>query len=412
MKTIFIQIASYRDTELPKTIADTLAKAKYPHRLYFGICNQYGEETEHCLDGYKDNEKFSYKNIHWKNSRGLGLARYTCQQFYKGEDFSLQIDSHTRFMQDWDELIIREWEGCGYEKAVLTCHPAEFRYENGEEVYLSYSPTMLVVKEFYQNLIPVFRGLPLAKNREKPYRVPFAAGGFIFGKGTINQEVMQYKEISFLEEMAYSLRLFTYGYRCFCPAIPLVYHLYLRSKLGAHHYWNDFTKDPELSNQKVYENMQKINSDFQRSLFMGENKSLLGPENTLEEFENYTGVSFKERVVHPSQQQTLEPPYATDSSWINEVLLNKTVPVKLSLDTSDFDMSLDYDFWYFGLHSDLNIEIVRDDIRREDWNTAVIQIDKEYFLKQQPTKYVLWPHSKTRGWLERKEYPLSLSSQI
>lgn len=408
MQTIFIQIASYRDTELPKTVADALTKAKHPDRLHFGICNQYGEETEHALDTYKGNENFSVKNIHWRDSRGLGLARYTCQEFYKDEDFSLQIDSHTRFVKDWDELIIQEWESCGYEKAVLTCHPAEFRYEDGKEIYLGYSPTMLVVKEFYQNLIPVFRGKPISKDRKKPYRVAFAAGGFIFARGTINREVKQYKEISFLEEMAYSLRLFTYGYRCFCPAAPHLYHLYLRSKLGAHHYWNDFTNDPELASQKVYENMQKINNDFQEVLFSGKNQALFGDESTLEDFQNYTGISFKEKVVHPAQHQALEPPYATDSRWINEVMLNKNVPIKISIDTSSYDMSLDYDFWYFGLHNDLGIEIVRDDIKRDNWNTPVIEIDKEYFLKQRPTKYVLWPHSKSKGWLERKEYELNL----
>ena len=40
MKTIFVQIASYRDPELVPTIKDCIAKAKHPERLTFGVCWQ------------------------------------------------------------------------------------------------------------------------------------------------------------------------------------------------------------------------------------------------------------------------------------------------------------------------------------------------------------------------------------
>ena len=45
MNSIFVQIASYRDTELIPTIEDCISKAKFPENLVFGICWQY-DETE------------------------------------------------------------------------------------------------------------------------------------------------------------------------------------------------------------------------------------------------------------------------------------------------------------------------------------------------------------------------------
>lgn len=42
--SFFVSIAAYRDPDLLATIADGLAKARYPARLRFGICWQYGSE--------------------------------------------------------------------------------------------------------------------------------------------------------------------------------------------------------------------------------------------------------------------------------------------------------------------------------------------------------------------------------
>lgn len=41
---IFVQIASYRDPQLIKTIDDCIAKAKYPEQLNFGVCWQFGDD--------------------------------------------------------------------------------------------------------------------------------------------------------------------------------------------------------------------------------------------------------------------------------------------------------------------------------------------------------------------------------
>jgi UDP-N-acetylglucosamine (GlcNAc):hydroxyproline polypeptide GlcNAc-transferase len=406
MKTIFIQIASYRDEELPLTIASCLKNASSPERLRFGIFHQYGIETEHCLDAYKDDARFKITSIPWRESRGLGVARNSCEELYDNEDFTLQIDSHMRFVKNWDSLIIQEWGKCEFEKAVLTCYPPEYRYENGKEVFIDFPPAMMYINSFYQGFIPTFDSKVLPGKITKPRKVCFASGGFIFCKGIVCKEVPHDREISFVEEMAHSLRLFTYGYRMFCPTSWGMYHLYLRSKLGAHFFWSDFHEDLELKEQKIYEKMQDTSDAFQRDLLLNGNPDLLGKESSYEDFQNFSGINFKERLIHPSQLEGLEPPYATNSKWIDEVSPVKMMPVDITIDTSEFDMTLDYEFWYFALHDEENNELIRDDIKRNSWNVDSLHIKKEYPLRKVPKKYSVWPYSKSKGWLEHKIFPL------
>ncbi len=406
MQTIFIQISSYRDEELPLTIASCLKNAAYPDRLRFGIYHQYGDETEHCIDEYKDDNRFKITAIPWRESRGLGIARNICEELYSGEDFTLQIDSHMRFAQDWDKQLIKEWQSCNFEKAVLTGYPPEYRYEDGKEIFIEFPPAMKYIKNFYKGFIPMFDSKIIPVKITKPYKVCFASGGFVFCRGQVCNEVPHRREVSFVEEMAHSLRLFTHGYRMYCPTSWAFYHLYLRSKLGAHFFWTDFAKDPELNKQKVYQKMEDASDAFLKDLLLNGNPELLGTENTYEEFQNYCGVHFKERLIHPKQLEGLEPPYASNNNWINEVSPVKMVPVDITIDTTQLDMTLDYDFWYFGLHDEDDNELLRDDIKKDNWNITSIEIKKDYPLRKTPKKYVLWLHSKSRGWLDKKIYQL------
>ena len=95
---IFVQIASYRDPELVTTIEDMINKAKNPQNLTFGICWQYdSSEPITMFDGI---EKFRISKHHYGESEGLGWARHITNTLYDDEEYTLQIDSHHRFVQD------------------------------------------------------------------------------------------------------------------------------------------------------------------------------------------------------------------------------------------------------------------------------------------------------------------------
>src|SRR6478672_7522891 len=99
--TIFISIASYRDPQLVPTIQDCLAKARRPDDLSFGICWQRGPEEELP---YQDDPRFRIREVDWRESQGACWARSEIMGLYDGQDYFLQLDSHHRFVEGWDEL--------------------------------------------------------------------------------------------------------------------------------------------------------------------------------------------------------------------------------------------------------------------------------------------------------------------
>ena len=57
-------------------------------------------------------------------------ARFLIQQrLYAGEEYYLQIDSHTRFAPRWDETLLEMLHRCDSPKAVLTSYPLPYEGE-------------------------------------------------------------------------------------------------------------------------------------------------------------------------------------------------------------------------------------------------------------------------------------------
>lgn len=108
MDKIFVQIASYRDPQLIPTIEDMLEKASHPEKLTFGICWQY-DETE-SIDTFNNDKRFKISKHHYTESQGLGWARNITNSLYSGEKYTLQIDSHHRFVQGWDDIIMQDYK--------------------------------------------------------------------------------------------------------------------------------------------------------------------------------------------------------------------------------------------------------------------------------------------------------------
>ncbi len=78
MSKIFIQIASYRDPELKKTIKDCIDNSKFPENLVFGICRQYHpEDGFDDLSEYENDDRFRILNILYNEViKAAGLDQY------------------------------------------------------------------------------------------------------------------------------------------------------------------------------------------------------------------------------------------------------------------------------------------------------------------------------------------------
>ena len=103
---IFISIASYRDSELIPTIEDCIKNAKMPQNLVFAISRQYHpDDGFDDLTKYKKDKRFKIIETLWSKSVGVCNARHTIQKLYDDEEFYFQLDSHHRFIKDWDFKI-------------------------------------------------------------------------------------------------------------------------------------------------------------------------------------------------------------------------------------------------------------------------------------------------------------------
>lgn len=322
MQTILIQIAAYRDDELPKTIASCLANAAYPERLRFAIVHQYGPETEGQIAQYHHDDRFTIIERSWREARGVGVARADCDALYTDEDFYLQIDSHMRFMPQWDVRLERQWRQCGDEKAIISSYPPAFRYnDDGSELFVESDPNRLIIHDIFMDKIPVFFGKKLPGNPQTPQLAAFVAGGLQFGPGQRCREVSYNQTICFIgEEIVHSLRLYAAGYKVFSPIDQPIYHLYIRSKhqKNAHHFWKDFTEDAELA--PLYHEMNKLSYDTVDDYFSGGGDV---SREIVRAFENFAGFDYNAKKVHPQTEAVPPLPMAHDDSWRAQAIKTK-----------------------------------------------------------------------------------------
>ena len=107
MSKIFVSIASYRDPELLPTLHDLISNAANPNDLVICIAWQHSKKDKwDTLKKYKNDTRFRIIDIPYEESKGVCWARAKIQEQYQGEDYYLQLDSHHRFIKNWDVELI------------------------------------------------------------------------------------------------------------------------------------------------------------------------------------------------------------------------------------------------------------------------------------------------------------------
>ena len=311
--TIFVQIAAYRDPDLAATLNNLLEQAAYPERLKFGICLQldasdplsWGEQS------FPDHAHLQIKDVAAADSRGACWARSQAQGFYNGEDFLLQIDSHMRAVQDWDDFLLQTWRDCNDTEAVLSVYPNGFQQPC--QLQTSTLPVM-AAKAFDDYGILKFQGISRYRmpdqQPEKPLPNAFVAGGFLFGPGKIVEDVPYDPELYFYgEEVSVSARLWTHGYNIYCPNRLLLFHLYKSSggdgDTSATH-WSDHKGWFQLNRRSLVRvhklldslsiaptNLNPTPKDIESLDDYG-----LGTSRRLSDYERMAGISFQSQTIN------------------------------------------------------------------------------------------------------------------
>jgi hypothetical protein len=281
---IFIQIASYRDPELIPTIKDCIKNADNPDNLTFGICWQHDENE--LLTEFMNDKRFKIISIHYSQSKGCCWARHKIQQLYNDEDYTLQLDSHHRFIQGWDTILINMFKKLkekGVSKPLITAYLPSYNPENDpkERVLI---PWKINFKEITNDkqVLCIPSNIDNFNMLSEPIIANFYSAHFSFTSGNFVKDVPHDPELYFTgEEMSITIRAYTYGYTLFHPHILIAWHEYTRKNRNKH--WDD---------HKEWWKMDKHSKEHYLSIF--ENKGLygIGTEKTIENYIQFSGIHF------------------------------------------------------------------------------------------------------------------------
>eukprot|EP00820_Chromera_velia_P027780 Cvel_1887.t1-p1 / transcript=Cvel_1887.t1 / gene=Cvel_1887 / organism=Chromera_velia_CCMP2878 / gene_product=[Skp1-protein]-hydroxyproline, putative / transcript_product=[Skp1-protein]-hydroxyproline, putative / location=Cvel_scaffold70:110211-112343(-) / protein_length=711 / sequence_SO=supercontig / SO=protein_coding / is_pseudo=false len=260
-ETIFVQISSYRDPELPNTITDILKRAEAPERLRFGIHRQYHpDETEDPIAQWRADDRFRIVESLWNESQGVGWSRNLVNGLYQNETFALQVDSHNQFTDKWDQKAINQVKNLqllGFPKPILSVYVPHWNDSDPTRETWDFTPTVNVFHRFSNHGPFGFRAEAMEKFEERCHPLPtaFYSAHFAFSPGQAVVDFRMDPQLYFEgEEPAQTIRAFTHGYDLFAPHQLITWHLYTRAKERKH--WDD--NDISERNVKSLEHYQKI----------------------------------------------------------------------------------------------------------------------------------------------------------
>lgn len=308
MSSVFVQIASYHDYELQNTIYDAIEKSSKENDIYFGVHSVY----------YKNNnvkipqlENVRYIMSKAPNNLGAGMGRYLAHYLYNNEDYYLQIDSHSRFLPNWDKLLIEDidyYKTLGFKKPALSAYPAPYFFDEDENLIMPKgSPQNIEFVEndsFSKYLAPGNRG-----SIEDPvFRQKSVSAAFLFVAGPF-MDVNKHLNFGPQEEFAIGLRLFTRGHDLLRPRVMAVYHYYYPYPL------NKFNS-PKRKNvwedkgfHKTLEKLQNIGIEEHKNMIRTNKigRYWLGEERSLQDYGDLVGIDFASETISYEKKMSNEP---------------------------------------------------------------------------------------------------------
>ncbi len=412
--SIFIQIAAYRDAELLPTLRDCVAQASDARRLRFGICWQRSDEG--TLGEFAQDARVRVFELPAERSRGACWARQRIQAMFCGEEYTLQLDSHHRFLRGWDEMLVEMLEGLrgqGCAKPLLTSYapiydPANDPGGRTQEPYRlrfnGFSPDgpFAVVPETMDDY----------QSRTEPEPARFFSAHFAFTLGEFCRQVPYDPHLYFFgEEPSMAMRAYSHGYDLFHPHRVVLWHHYGRESSPKH--WADHRRwyfRNELSMQRF----RRLVEEGQCGV-AGERSSLcpygLGALRGLRDYELYTGISFELRGATRHAMKALPPPEpeppVSREAWRSLVLLPCEVLVPLGKEELDGNAE-QYDFVFVGAHSTQGEELVRYDLREDELEQALQRgcHRLSFLTAAQPVSWTVWPYLRHGGWGVKSTRPI------
>lgn len=310
--TIFVSIASYRDPLLWFTVNDCYKKAKNPKDLVFGIVDQGSIPQHRAVDKTGFADQIRYVFIGAVDARGACWARHLVQSLYHNEDYFLQVDSHSWFDQDWDELCIQLMKSnyTPNPKKLYSCYARGFEFIDGKPTDTSGTKDLIYSKvkegETLKDHDPLLAFTSDIMQSDYPVPACHIGAGFIFTLGQFVREVPYDPCLYFNgEEQNIAVRAFTHGYDVLHPPLAPVYHFYGRNKEFRH--WA--SEDDELRTVKWYDFAKRSNERMADLLYHKKDLGIygLGKVRTLRDYATFCGIDYENKVIAPSSPRPPRP---------------------------------------------------------------------------------------------------------
>lgn len=409
---IFVQLASYRDPQLVPTIEDMLAKADNKDVFNFGICWQYDDTEDTTI--YDNKKNFRIEKHPFTESEGLGWARNITNRLYDGEELTLQLDSHHRFVKGWDTMMLEDYEQAKSlsKKPVITtyCTP----WEPGKDIFEP-MPCYMRQYEFSQDklLMSMPHHILDYKERTKVLKARTISGHFFLADGKFIQDVPYDPDIYFggyVEETTLSLRAFTCGYDFYSPYRQYIWHEYTRNYRRKH--WDDHGKNEHGKKASFERDIFARNKT--RQLFGQEEHNIdigiygMGTERTLQDYEVFGGFDFKKCRIQQFTLAAKEPP--NPASWDDDIKKEK-YNITIPIDLNKIDKNKKLKCIALGVFSKFNQEIYRKDFLENDapsaFNHSSNMLTLNFETEDKPVRWVMHPfYGDDNSWGERQESSL------
>ncbi len=302
--TIFVQIASYRDSELQHTLQDLFKKAARPENIFVGICHQYDtkENTDQHLFSvpFPNPKQLRIDEVDYRDSQGCCWARNRVQKLWNNEKWTLMIDSHMRFEQGWDEICVTDLKTLiknGTKKPILSTYVCSYKLDGSFKPYTS---TTTICDWRNDKVATAKSTINTVDPKEMPIGV-FISGHFTFASSEIINDVIYDPFIYFIgEEISLAARFWTRNYDIFMPNKVICYHLYRNNEDENESKYREIHKAPGVRDENSLARVQHLfntKKSNDPNITIEIEKYGLGNARTLRDYERFSGVDFKQRKL-------------------------------------------------------------------------------------------------------------------
>lgn len=241
MDAIYVQVPCYRDSELPATMRSLFAKAAHPERLRVRVLWQKGQ-AERLPADLTRRSGLEIESVSAAESQGCNWARRRLQAEWRGERYTLLLDSHHRFVGGWDQMavgMLEQLRRSGVLRPLLTGYMPGY-VPGADPRRRRRRPFKIYPYAREEGVLTRLTSLPVRgwTRLDAPVSADFLSLHFVLADGRFNVDVPFDPVIYFFgDEVLTSLRASAAGYELYHPHRVLGWHAYDRARRVPH--WAD-----------------------------------------------------------------------------------------------------------------------------------------------------------------------------